>query len=190
MEDTRAWPTTPLPEGWVRIKGPTDFPEFEGELISISLGDSDSQYTHWTDLALYRKTDGSGNYVLQTVARSVVYHAINGCERGVTVSIGTLVKRFLGPDCTEPTPEPCELCAPIDIHDCGEGGIVPGVSVRMEVDWYHVSLCRDEHELLNRLRDKKRTTINEFSKPARNLLDAAKEVDSRIRDALSQPRRI
>jgi hypothetical protein len=171
----------------VRIKGPTDFPEFEGEFIAKSLGDPKGEYTHWTDLALYRKA--AGGYVLQIVARSILYHAANGCQKGteygISIKLDELANRFL-----DPTPQPCAICNPPDICDLDEGDDIADITVNAEVDWYRVHECRTVDELLNRLRNKKSTTPNQYGRPAKMLLDRAQEVDPQIREALSRPRRI
>lgn len=171
--------------GTIRVRHVDELLEFPGELVTDSSSDDRTQ-PRWTDLTLYRVTDGSGRYVLQVVGRSVVYHAVNGCERGVHVNLADLADRYLDDACEDPVPEPCPECKPIDIEaDLSE---VPtaDLTVKLEVDRYSAYECRGVPELLKRLR----LANGKYSMPALLLLDRAKRVDPAIADALSQVRRL
>jgi len=186
MEDIRAVKLPPPPSGWVRVRDTKEVLEFQGELVTDSSSDDRSQ-PRWTELVLYRLTDGTQRYVLQVIGRSTVYHAANGCERGVPIPLVDLADRYLDEACTEPIPEPCEECRPLDVEAVDPGD--PTV-VKMEIDWYSAYECRDVEELLQRLRLTKGRSIGQFSMPALLLLDRAKSVDPVIAVALTQVRRL
>jgi hypothetical protein len=188
MEDTHA-PTAELAPGYVQVRDTKEVLEFQGELVADSSSDDRSQ-TRWTELVLYRFTDGSGRYVLQTIGRSVVYHAVSGCvhgDRGVRVRLADLADRYLDEDCTEDVPEPCPDCQPLDIE-----AVAPddNLEVKMEVDRYTAYVCDSVHDFLQRLRLTKGKSAGQFSMPALLLLDRARLVDPVIEDALNQVRRL
>jgi len=138
----------------------------------------------WTELELYCKTDGTGEYVLHVVARSVTYHAANGCDNGVLVKLADLAKRYLDINCEEPTPEPCSICRPVDILD--KEKITPDMMVSAEVDWHTVYACHSVDELLENLRQTKGPKKGQFGMPALILLDRARRVDPTIAQALDE----
>jgi len=163
--------------------------EFVGERVTDSSSDDRTQ-PRWTDLTLYRLTDGSGRYVLQVVGRSVVYHAVSGCERGVHVSLRELADHYLDEACEEPVPEPCPVCKPVDI-EADLSAVTPGdLVVKMEVDRYSAYECRGVDELLQRLRLTQQVKGAGFSMPSLLLLDRAKVADPAIAAALSRIRRL
>lgn len=186
MEDIHAIELPPPSPGWVQVRDTKEVLEFQGELVTDSSSDDRAQ-PRWTELVLYRLTDDTQRYVLQVIGRSTVYHAANGCERGVAVKLSELADRYLDEACTEPIPEPCEECRPADVEAVGPDD--PTV-VKMEIDWYSAYECQTVEELLQRLRLTKGRSIGQFSMPALLLLDRAKSVDPIIAAALTQVRRI
>lgn len=188
MEDTRV-PNAPLAPGYVRVRDTKEVLEFQGELVTDSSSDDRNQ-PRWTELVLYRLTDGSGRYVLQTVGRSVVYHAPSGCvhgDRGVRVKLADLADRYLDEACTDDVPEPCPDCRPLDIEAVDPDD---DLEVKMEVDRYAAYECRDVDDFLQRLRLTKGKSAGQFSMPALLLLDRARLVDETIALALNQVRRL
>jgi hypothetical protein len=186
MEDIRAVKLPPPAPGLVRVRDTKEVLEFQGELVTDSSSDDRSQ-PRWTELVLYRLTDGTQRYVLQVIGRSTVYHAADGCERGVPVPLADLADRYLDEACTEPIPEPCEVCRPRDVE-----AVEPNdeTVVKMEVDWYSAYECQNVDELLQRLRLTKGRSMGQFSMPALLLLDRAKSVDPTVAIALTQVRRL
>lgn len=187
MEDTTAL-GEPLAPGWVLARDTHgEDLEFPGELVADSSSDDQTQ-TRWTELVLYRLTDDTGRYVLQVIGRSLIYHALTGCSRGVQVTLRELADRYLSEDCADPIPEPCADCHPVDIE--ADDALVDGTVVKMEVDWYAAHECPTVPVLLERLRLTRGRSAGQFSMPALLLLDRAKRVDPAIAAALSQVRRL
>lgn len=185
MEDT----ATPVAPGHVRIRNVKEILEFPGELVTDSSSDDRNQ-PRWTELVLYRLTDGTRRYVLQTIGRSVVYHAVTGCvhgDRGVRVRLADLADRYLAEDCTDDIPEPCPDCQPLDIEAVTASD---DLEVKMEVDRYAAYVCDDVDGLLRRLELTKGKSSGQFSMPALLLLDRARVLDPAIAAALSQVRRL
>lgn len=166
----------PIPEGYIRLRTAGPSMQFQGVLISTSSSDVTTKPVkpQWTELELYRKTDGSNDYVLHVIARSVVYHAERGCDNGVRVNLRDLADRYLDPQCEEPVPEPCAVCRPQDIED---DVIAPDVVVSAEVDWHTVYVCHNLDELLANLRQTKGPKKDQFGMPALILLERARAVD-------------
>lgn len=179
-----------VPAGHVRLRTAGPSVQFEGEIVATSSSDVTTKPAKpkWTELELYRKTDGSGEYVLHVIARSVTYHSDNGCDNGVRVKLADLATRYLDINCEEPTPEPCSICHPLDILD--EDDIPKDMEVSAEVDWHTVYVCRTVDELLTNLRQTKGPKVGQFGMPALVLLDRARRVDSTIATALEEVRPI
>lgn len=187
MESTSA-PTSPLAPGLVRVRDIREVLEFQGELVTDSSSDDRNQ-PRWTELVLYRFTDGTGRYALQTIGRSVIYHAATGCvqgDRGVRVKLADLADRYLAEDCTDDVPEPCPDCRPLDIEAVESDD---DLEVKMEVDRYTAYVCGNVDELLQRLQLTKGSP-GQYSMPALLLLDRARVVDPVIAAALSHVRRL
>ena len=178
--------TEPLDPGTVRVRDIDGVLEFTGERVTDSTSDENNDHHRWTDLVLYRLTDGSGRYVLQTIGRSIIYPAVDGCERGVHTKLADLADRYLDDECEDPVPEPCPVCQPLDIEADDLGDTI----VKMEIDRYAAHVCRDVGDLLQRLRLTRSKSPGQFSMPALLLLDRAKVLDEGIAEALSQVRRL
>jgi hypothetical protein len=179
---------SPVPEGHVRLRTAGPSVQFKGEIVATSSSDvaTKTAKPKWTELELYRKTDGSGEYVLHVIARSVTYHAVNGCDNGVRVKLADLAQHYLDINCEEPMPEPCQVCHPLDIED----EIPVGMEVSAEVDWHTVYACHTVDELLTNLRQTKGPKKDQFGMPALILLDRARRVDPVIAQALDEVRSI
>ncbi len=98
---------------------------FRGEQVAAVTWDyeeaASAGFPRWTDMTLYRVEPGSScAYRVQIVARSVVYHGIGGCPKGVKLPVGMLAKDddrygFLAA---------CEQCLPPDLDDLDDNAIV------------------------------------------------------------------
>lgn len=176
------------PSGHILLKG-TPNVQFAGKLVANSSSDSGYQpgKDKWTELELYRKTDGSDKYVLHVIARSVLYHKENGCNNGVPVKLADLARRYLDIKCTEPIPEPCPVCKPFDIEARLRDS---DVIVNAETDWHTIHVCDTVPDLLANLKQTKGPNAGKLGMPALMLLDRARRVDSRIAAELDQVRSI
>lgn len=178
-----------LPPGQVRLRSADGGVQFAGELVATSSSDSGFKpdKDKWTELELWRKTDDSGQYVLHIIARSVVYHRQGGCNNGVPIRLAELSKRYLDVRCTEPIPEPCIVCKPLDIEArLRDSDII----VNAETDWHTIYVCNSVSELLANLRQTKGKNAGQFGMPALVLLDRARQADAHLAAELNQVRAI
>lgn len=178
----------PVPAGHIRLRSAEGSIQFQGKIVASSSSDNGfiPNKLKWTELELYRKTDGTDHYVLHVIARSVAYHAMSGCGNGVPVALSDLATRYLDPRCPEPIPEPCEVCKPRDIeaHDIGN------IMVMAEVDWHIIHVCETVDDLFKNLRQTKGPNTGQFGQPALILLTRAQLVDNAIALALNTVRSI
>lgn len=179
-----------IPEGHIRLRTAGPSMQFQGVLVASSSSDITTTKPvkpQWTELELYRKTDGSNDYVLHVIARSVVYHAKNGCDNGVYVNLRDLADRYLDPKCVDPVPEPCAVCHPQDIED---DNITSDVIVSAEVDWHTVYVCHTLGDLLTNLRQTKGPKAGQFGMPALILLERARAIDPILATELDEVQNI
>jgi hypothetical protein len=129
--------------------------EFNGVLLSEVSTDNSSS-PRWTEMELYKITDGTGRYVLSVMGRSVVYHQHNGqCNSGVPVSIKEIDEEY----------EPCHRCNPPAPH-----ALAGTVTVDLEEDRPQVHVVSDPQELLKKLHNPR---ANAISGPGQRLLAIA-----------------
>lgn len=77
--------------------GPDEVVRFTGVLLGDASSD-DGKRLRWQEVAIY-KTE-AGNYIASRVGRTLVYHALNGCEYGQVTTGDTLGY------------SPCPVCNP------------------------------------------------------------------------------
>lgn len=131
--------------------------EFQGELVESATMETAEQQ-RWTELELYRVTDGTGRYVLYVLGRSVVYHVHDGaCNTGTPMKV-----RDLDEDA-----EPCKECHP--------DGLEMDALVDRETDRSSAYVCETVAEVLDHLRS--RRAPDRFTAPGLKLLEKVVAVD-------------
>lgn len=158
-------PAAQQPGKLFRLKDSYREVEFEGVLLS-EVSTDNSSAPRWTEMELYKISDGSGRYVLSVMGRSVVYHAHNGqCNSGVPVSVKEIDEEF----------EPCHRCNP-PIPQALAGVL----TVDLEEDRPQVHVVNDPQELLRKLHNPR---ANAISGPGQRLLAiAAMNEDGTVKD--------
>lgn len=148
---------------------------FHGKLIAESTTDTgSSEQQRWTELRLYWFTDGTGRYMAVSIGRSVVYHDVDGCPKGVLVDV-TKLSKVSSLDIDEL--QPCRHCHPPDVDE------LAGIThVKLEKDRPTLHECRDAYEVVQKMRDPKNG--GRISGPAIQLLEEAASVDENIRRVL------
>ena len=159
--------------GLMRVPDVDKVIEFEGELIAevtTELPDA----PRWTEMELYRLTDGTGRYVLHVVGRSVVYHVHDSdCNSGTATDAATLPGDA----------EPCLTCKPTAYTDTE--------TVDFEDDRHSAHVCATAADVLVSLRSTgSRASSRPFSTPALRLLAIAKQKDPAIGALMSGVERI
>ena len=150
--------------------------EFRGRRIAAHSTEGPTSQ-RWTEMELYRHTDGTGRYELYVIGRSVVYHLLDySCGPHASPAGTATDAAKVDADLYEP----CTRCRPDELED-----MAPGATVGMETNRYSVHECADVDAVLGRLRSPD-GSLNEFREPARRLLDQARLVDENF----SAPRRV
>lgn len=151
-----------------------------GPFRGVKIGDATTETdekVRWVELRLYTVEDDTGEvvkYYLSTVGRSVVYHAMNGCKKGVPIASDRLTEDA----------EPCQDCRPATVRHDGLDYPVED-KVRMERDRYSVHVCADAAAVVRKLRA---PWDNNFTGPGYELLEQAMELDPGIAEAARQSR--
>ncbi len=129
-----------------------------GRLLAKCVWDYEDAYergqVRWTDLLLYRnaETASPNQYVLQTVARSVVYHLLGGrCRRGRKAPVGLLRHD----EARYEALAACTVCCPPDLNELADS-----YAVSVEQDFPYLDLCSNATELLALLQKSKSTALN------------------------------
>jgi hypothetical protein len=152
----------------IRVTDSAGVKEFMGVLLS-DVTTEDPRVNRWTDMQLYKVTDGTGRYVLYIIGRSVVYHEYKGiCNSGVRTTTTALPEDS----------EPCPRCEPTLLETV----------VALEEDRYTIHVCANAQEVLSNLRN--RRSGNTISGPAQRLLSEASIGDDGIRSAIHTVERI
>lgn len=148
--------------------------EFQGELVADVTTEVPHQ-SRWTEMELYRLTDGTGRYVVHIVGRSVLYHVHDGeCNSGSATDAAEL------PD----DAEPCSTCKP-------NRDLVDGEILDFEVDRHSAYVCGSAAEALGQLRSTgARAAVRPFSAPALRLINSARQKDDAIEAIMSAVERI
>lgn len=155
----------------------------QGRILSVGGYGEQTQKLRWTDMTLYRIDSEQGyRYLLETVARSRVYHRLDGgrCvrERHLRTTAGELRKR----DAAEWTRlAPCHLCAPGALK-----GLDGAFRIAQEGDDSSFFVCTDAPDIVNQIYRHK----GEVSLLAARVLQNAARNDRAIENALKNPRRI
>jgi hypothetical protein len=126
-------------------------------------------------LELYRITQGdnAGQYMVQSVGCSMVYHRLDdGCDKGTEQRVSNLPEHA----------SPCPICRPPQPTALGEDD-----TVLMEDTLFEVTHCRDVPALFVALRSK--TDPKAVSGPGLGLLRIAAKTDSAIADAMNVVKR-
>lgn len=156
---------------------------FLGELV-VEVSSHGEFPLRWTDMALYRVQGGSCRYVLQIIGRSVVYHRVGGCYKGVRMTIDRLQSDPRWHDferCTK------YGCRPPDLADTKK--LADTALVSVEEDIPRAYECADVDALMARLRrpgavaDPERPMVD-IGYVGVRLLDSAAEVDPDIAQAI------
>lgn len=129
-------------------------------------------HVRWTDITLIKVDDPAypdWAYLIQVTARSVVYHKIGGCPRGVRVPVGKI------PDAVDAelydVLEACRDCGPLDLDVLSDTD-----QVSVEVNWYKLHRCSSAKHTVE-------TFANIPKKLAHDVLQAASQVSPDIAEA-------
>jgi hypothetical protein len=74
---------------------------FDGEELGHASTDDDGDLPRWTEITIWRTK--AGKYVIEKVACSVVYHTLDGCDRGIIRDADSSL---------DPDSQPCLVCRP------------------------------------------------------------------------------
>jgi hypothetical protein len=147
--------------------------EFHGVEIAYVTTESPT-LPRWTEMRLYKVTDGTGRYVLSVVGRSVVYHQHRDDGTGCNAGVATLAENLFD-KVGDTDAEPCFRCHPTAVED-----IPLDMMIDMEKDRYSVHVCADAAAVIEKLRNKKNATAHTpgtISGPGQRLLDIAVGID-------------
>lgn len=144
--------------GTVEVEGEDHPYVFAGELLA-SVTTETADTPRWTEIELFRFTDGTGRYLVHIVGRSVLYHV-----RGSTCNAGVPTPMWELPE----DAEPCPRCHPAPLRADN------GLPIDAENDRHTVTVCADVAEVLQALRLPGRRG---YSAPAQRLLDHVKQLD-------------
>ncbi len=138
-------------------------------------------HARWTDISLIRVDDPqypSCDYMLQVTARSMVYHGIGGCAKGVRIPVGNISEAVDAEmyDYLEPCKE--AGCQPPDLDDLADSD-----QVMVEVNWYKLHKCSSATEVVE-------TFARIPKKLAHSVLQAASQVSPEIAQAALAWRRV
>lgn len=166
------------PGDLIRVRDSARTLEFWGvEIAEVST--EKSSLPRWTEMRLYRVTDGTGRYVLNIIGRSVVYHRTNDvCNAGIPVTADNL------PD----DAEPCAKCKPVDLDD-----LVDDDTVDFEEDRYTVHVVDGPDAVIGKLRNPRTATesrLGAISGPGQRLLAIASANDPDMHHAVTTVERL
>jgi hypothetical protein len=159
--------------------------EFSGTLLG-EVSTQINRSPRWTEISLYKVTDGTQRYVLHSCGASVVYHKHNGpCNTGV-------------PTHAEDMPldgEPCRVCRPARVPDDPEEWYkedLLGTQWDLETDRHTTHVCKDPKEVVEKLRFPRSNKIlgGTLSGPAQRLLNMVAKHDPDIAAVLQEVQRI
>lgn len=204
--------------------------EFLGRFLR-SVDTDDGERTRWAELRLYRIIDtnlahsaalpatdenrdmyGKQMWLLYTIGHSLVYHAADGCTRGLRLPAGEFPARAREEDLDNL--EPCPVCRPPDWDSAD-----PGTELRLEVTWYSYTPCQSAEKVIRSLwreprcvncrhKPHKGTTCRhagpsgtctcadyaeaprQLSQPGHNLIEEVRRVDPLIDTAAGQANRL
>ena len=168
--------------------------QFDGFLLASTTTDDANRkgQQQWTELEIWVKTDEQGDksgFVFRSVGKSVVFHSINGCRRGVGIKVSDVSDELAdNPTIAVGDLEPCRYCKPPEFDDLESLGVG---SIRLEVDRPKVRSCVTARDLVEALRHPPRRNsqgkydTGELSDVALHLLQEAAKVDSDIKSLFS-----
>jgi|SRR5579859_92188 len=164
--------------GIIRVRDAAEVLEFRGELI-FEVSTENPNVARWTEMQLFRFTDGTDRFLLHIIGRSVVVHANKGsCNSGVPVQASKLPNDV----------ELCSVCKPIDPDEVEDDFLFD-----MEEDRYTSHICDSAEEVITKLRSPRQVgprVAGSISGPGQRLLAGAAQVDSRIMAAMSSVRKL
>lgn len=156
----------------IRVQDAGDTKQFRG--VKLSWVSTESERTpRWTEMALYKMTDGTERYVLHVIGRSVIYHEVgSACNSGVSTNSTNVPGDA----------EPCFKCNPAN-----RGGIPIEDVVAMEEDRYTVHVCATPERVVAQLRNPRMggRTAGVISGPGQRLLNEAALKDDGIRNMIT-----
>lgn len=123
--------------------------DFTGKLICAEDNDQGDR-PRWAELRLYKilitgEDDdlfGEQAWLLYTIGHTLVYHAADGCNRGVALPAGEFAATAEDPQALEP----CVRCRPEDWET-----LPPETPLRLEVTWYTYTRCETPDEVYSSL---------------------------------------
>jgi hypothetical protein len=155
----------------VRVPGEIHPYEFHGRLVADVTTETDES-PRWTEMELYRFTDGTGRYLVHIAGRSVVYHEHDSmCNAGSPTTRDQLLEDA----------EPCPRCRP-DVRGQDDTYVIDA-----ESDRHSVTVCEAATDVLQALRLPGRRG---YSAPAQRLLERAKLADQGFAAATSLVERL
>lgn len=164
--------------GIIRVRDAAEFLEFEGKLI-FEVSTENPNVPRWTEMQLYRFTDGTDRFLLHIIGRSVMVHEHDGaCNSGVPVKASKL------PDDVEL----CSLCKPMDPDEVDDDYLFD-----IEEDRFTSHVCATAEEVITKLRSPRQVgarAAGSISGPGQRLLAGAAQMDDRIAAALSIVRKL
>ena len=164
--------------GTIRVRDAAEFLEFDGELI-FEVSTENPNVARWTEMQLFKFTDGTDRFLLHIIGRSVIVHKHAGtCNSGVPVKAMDLSDDV----------ELCQTCKPIDPDEVDDDFLYD-----MEEDRYTSHVCASAEEVINKLRSPRQVgarVAGSISGPGQRLLAGAAQVDSRILEAMSSVRKL
>ena len=138
--------------------------QFNGDLIA-EVSTDDGERARWIEIQLYRRTDGSGGWVIHRKSDSVLYHRADttcrtpkGARPGQESPAGEL----------DEGSEPCAACRPPELRD-----LDPQEPVRIEVPRHNVHFRDTEQQVVDDLVIDRRSGTPYWSEPVVELLVAA-----------------
>jgi hypothetical protein len=133
---------------------------FHGRFLDGVDTDSDDRF-RWAELRLYKIVTATGDqaWLLYTIGHSLVYHAANGCSKGVKVRVGDFGS-FRTEDEMDDL-EPCAECNPRDWRVADEADVY-----RLEITWYSYTVCPTADKVLESLyRERRCANCRQRCKP-------------------------
>lgn len=172
----------------IRVRDSAGYKEFQGRLLS-HVSTETPELPRWTEMHLYKVTDGTERYVLKITGRSVVYHAHDGrCNSGVPMTVTSLLSQ-VGDDgeglVLLDELEPCQKCQPAEPEELE--ALTDGI-VDVEEDRHTVHVCATADAVVNTLRNPKSMGsrgAGMISGPGQRLLAAAALVDAGVKNAVT-----
>jgi hypothetical protein len=145
----------------LRVPGEDRTYEFHGHLVADVTTETDES-PRWTEMELYRFTDGTERYLVHIAGKSVVYHEHDSaCNAGSPTTRDQLLDDA----------EPCPRCQP-DVRGRDDAYVIDA-----ESDRHSVTVCETAADVLQALRLPGRRG---YSAPAQRLLERTKLADERF----------